>query len=773
MTVAVQTPYTQATGNGVTVTFPFAFLVADQADLKVTVNGVLLANLAGYTVSGIGNQSGGSVSFTSAPASGATILMERSVELKRTTDYQYAGDLPSRTLNFDFDRVWLALQGFWARVLGGIRAPYPEQMQELPNAATRAGRLLGFNSSGNPVPVLPNEQSASALSLLLASSAGASALGYDDLTQQDINDSVRPIASYAALRAYSGRATSVRVTTNGIAGYFYRDTLDNTSADNGGTVIVDASNRRWKRLFSGLPDVRWFGVLGNGTDETAKLTAALTAHNGFLIPDGLTVTAKNIQLPADFATIQSDGALKLPSGCADFDRLIHANNRRFLSITVRELDGNYAGQAGVLGTHLVYLTNCADARVNVKYAHDHYANAGAAQPSVDGMRTTSTGAIWLYRCARAELVVGYVENWAREGIQTLECDDSTVSVGHCQAHPTRNTEYSGVQMQGKRSKLLRASVDFAGASGVGFDVSYGEISNVISTRTRENHGINFGHAGYPASYSSGTNLIAAESWDHGICVLSGTVGLKINGFNVSASGDSGVNSSDNSDQLILSNGISRLSGKFNVQAFIADVLTSNVEVEEVAPVCLYLTTLSGQFAAGEVVSSGGNSGTVLNALRNLNATQQRLILGNVVGTFSVGNTVTGATSGAVGTVTTASVPLPFSATGGGAVVGVNQAVAEGRYVERPNGEAVLTLQKLFTVPASTPGWSSTFTFPAQCRFAATPIAFGSVYLAVDTNNYALRNFAVAALSPASGRLTMEADFAQNYGVTFEFRGRWK
>src|SRR5512138_1198865 len=65
---------------------------------------------------------------------------------------------------------------------------------------------------------------------------------------------VPEIANYAAVRAYSGPVTTfyvrgVSTPFDGGAGVFRVDSTDTTSADNGGTILVDASGRRWKREF--------------------------------------------------------------------------------------------------------------------------------------------------------------------------------------------------------------------------------------------------------------------------------------------------------------------------------------------------------------------------------------------------------------------------------------------------------------------------------------------------------------------------------------------
>lgn len=136
-----------------------------------------------------------------------------------------------------------------------------------------------------------------ALESELAAPSGAAGVGFDGGTAQDVLDSAKPMQSYTALRAYTGRATSVRITTPGIAGFFLRDS-DVVTADNGGTVIVDASGRRWFRLYDGTILLTWFGAVGNatgvtgvGADDSAAIEAALSAStsvNDILIQPGKT-----------------------------------------------------------------------------------------------------------------------------------------------------------------------------------------------------------------------------------------------------------------------------------------------------------------------------------------------------------------------------------------------------------------------------------------------------------------------------------------------------
>lgn len=112
----------------------------------------------------------------------------------------------------------------------------------------------------------------------LGAAGGASLIGYGSETVAQALDAAgqRDIASYSALRAYNGTLTHAFVTQQKIGGDFAVDASDTTSADNGGTIIVDALNRRWKRQFNGSLQFSWFGATGSG-DLTAAMQACINA----------------------------------------------------------------------------------------------------------------------------------------------------------------------------------------------------------------------------------------------------------------------------------------------------------------------------------------------------------------------------------------------------------------------------------------------------------------------------------------------------------------
>lgn len=220
MSVPNQTPYIIYIANGLTTVFPFEFYIISASDIQVSLNGEPATS--GYTVSGVGNISGGDLTFLTPPASGTVVMLERVVPTYRLTDYQDNGDLLADTVNKDFDRLWMAIQRYAIHLGLALTRPLfggpfdaegyrisdiadPEKPQDaasknyvdnvslvkalrvpesfvsvIPPVALRANKLLGFNAEGQPVVVVPPSGSASDVMIELAKLTGAGLIGFSD-----------------------------------------------------------------------------------------------------------------------------------------------------------------------------------------------------------------------------------------------------------------------------------------------------------------------------------------------------------------------------------------------------------------------------------------------------------------------------------------------------------------------------------------------------------------------------------------------------------------
>jgi hypothetical protein len=108
MPVTAQTPVVTYTANGSTTVFPYTFRLLISGDLDVYFNNVLQSS--GFSVSGVGNPTGGNVTFTVAPTNGTQVMLRRSIDQTRTTDYVDGGPLLAAVLDDDLDRLVMMVQ---------------------------------------------------------------------------------------------------------------------------------------------------------------------------------------------------------------------------------------------------------------------------------------------------------------------------------------------------------------------------------------------------------------------------------------------------------------------------------------------------------------------------------------------------------------------------------------------------------------------------------------------------------------------------------------
>jgi len=152
MTVTAQTTKYSYIAGGSTTTFAYQCQVLVSTDLKVYANGVL--QTSGYTVTGIGVVTGGSVVFSVAPAATTVITLERVLTLDRQTDYQYGGPLSEATIDADQDRQSQIDQQLSQKFTQALLAPDGEATSislQLPSVSSRASKYLGFDALGNAI----------------------------------------------------------------------------------------------------------------------------------------------------------------------------------------------------------------------------------------------------------------------------------------------------------------------------------------------------------------------------------------------------------------------------------------------------------------------------------------------------------------------------------------------------------------------------------------------------------------------------------------------
>lgn len=154
MPVQAATRVNRSTGNGVTTVFPYTFKLISQSHIRVTVDGVVKTITTDYTVSGVGDAGGGNVTFTTAPANLAAVVLSGNAPYSRSTDYVRNGSFQEETVDNDFDLAVILIQQLDERQGRAIAIPIDDATGtdvELPVAADRASKYLAFDADGNPV----------------------------------------------------------------------------------------------------------------------------------------------------------------------------------------------------------------------------------------------------------------------------------------------------------------------------------------------------------------------------------------------------------------------------------------------------------------------------------------------------------------------------------------------------------------------------------------------------------------------------------------------
>lgn len=301
MPVPAYTGPNVSTGNGVTTIFAYDFMILDEEDLVVEVDGVI--QTSGYTVSGVGESGGGSVTFDIAPASGAEVLRYRARGLVRDTDYQRNGSFDEQTVDKDFDGLQMQVQQLSAAIARAFKAPRlvsADQVLVSSDWAGRHGMFLYFDVDG-----------------VLTVAAGTSG---DDALVADVRKSLSAwyVDSAAGDDTVSGRNADAPLKT--IAALLLKDIAP------GDTIYLKCGSS-WREKLTLPNDNITVEAYGNGADPILD-GADVIANASFSKVGGLTnvysvsvtTEAGNIAAATDHASVWEDGTrLTQASSAANCD----------------------------------------------------------------------------------------------------------------------------------------------------------------------------------------------------------------------------------------------------------------------------------------------------------------------------------------------------------------------------------------------------------------------------------------------------------------------
>ena len=157
MTISTTTIKNSYSGNGSTTAFAYTFKLSDEDEIQVierssTGTETVKTKTTHYSVSGVGNASGGTVTMGSAPASGVTLILRRATAQTQGMDLIENDPLPANTLETAVDKnlaISQELQEQLDRSFKVSRTNTISSSEFTDSASDRASKTLGFDSSGD------------------------------------------------------------------------------------------------------------------------------------------------------------------------------------------------------------------------------------------------------------------------------------------------------------------------------------------------------------------------------------------------------------------------------------------------------------------------------------------------------------------------------------------------------------------------------------------------------------------------------------------------
>ncbi len=153
MTIQDVAPIVRYLASGVQTMFDFNFPIFHDDEMHVQFGGV--RQYAGFDVVGAGQSNGGRVTFDAPPPQNTIVTLMRRMVIERVSDFTEGGDFAAAAINTELDVITACMQQLAYDQTTMLHYADGEEtaMTTLPLRAARAGKLLGFDGNGDPVPV--------------------------------------------------------------------------------------------------------------------------------------------------------------------------------------------------------------------------------------------------------------------------------------------------------------------------------------------------------------------------------------------------------------------------------------------------------------------------------------------------------------------------------------------------------------------------------------------------------------------------------------------
>ena len=335
MTLDSTTSKVQYTQSGTTTAWPVPYKFLDNGDLIVitTVDGVDTALVldTDYTVTGAGDDAGGTVTISPAVASGTRVTIYRVVDLDQPTELTTAGGWFPKVHEAVFDRLTMIDQQLQEQLDRAVKLAPTTTL----NPDTVAEELF---EARDDAQTAASEAEASAIRAEIASSTvayynheGTLTAGQDTITLPWAYDTSVGVevflsgvkqteSSLVFTDAYTvtlDTPVSADTPFEVVASSGARSDLSSTLAGPGGSSLVGflqdgtgATARTVQAKLRDVVSVKDFGAVGDGvTDDTAAIQAAILAvgNGAVFFPNGVYLISETLEITRNSVSLVGSG----------------------------------------------------------------------------------------------------------------------------------------------------------------------------------------------------------------------------------------------------------------------------------------------------------------------------------------------------------------------------------------------------------------------------------------------------------------------------------
>ena len=274
MTISTTTIKNSYSANSSTVTFNYTFRVATSSEVQVIIRSsagveTIKSESTHYNVAGVGNAGGGSVTFVAqhTPQTNETVVIRRVTPLTQGLDLIENDPMPAENIETAYDKLTAISQELQEQLDRSIKVSKTSTISnpEITSDATqRAGKLLGFDNSGNLDSTIDG------------TAVAANATAAANSATQAASSATNAAASAAQAQNVAGGGT-VKITSNDSTAGLLNDKLA-VAGSLTKTTLNAGGNEQIQLAVSGGAEV--YGFIKSYTPVTLNYAVTVVSSGG-------------------------------------------------------------------------------------------------------------------------------------------------------------------------------------------------------------------------------------------------------------------------------------------------------------------------------------------------------------------------------------------------------------------------------------------------------------------------------------------------------------